>query len=204
MSYEKVLSADPKMAILLQKVPKKNVERITPSDLVREHLITSIVSQQLSTKVAPIILNRFKSLYGGKIPGNKKILETDIESLRACGLSYQKSNYIQNIARHFEDNKLKNAQFANMSDEDIIQELTRIKGVGRWTVEMVLMFCLARPDVFSPLDFGIRTAMVEIYKIRKEKKELEKKLFSIADKWRPFRTTACLYLWAYKDLKLSI
>ncbi|MFN8278992.1 MAG: DNA-3-methyladenine glycosylase 2 family protein [Saprospiraceae bacterium] len=201
MSYEKVLSGDARLRDVMQQIPSEHIYQITPSDQVREYLIKSIVSQQLSVKVAPIILDRFRKIYGSRFPSNKSILNTDIETLRSAGLSYQKANYIRNIAEHFEINKLKNSDFASLDDEEIIARLTQIKGVGRWTVEMVLMFCLGRPDVFSPLDYGIRTAMVDIYKLRQQNKELEKKLYAIAEKWRPYRTTACLYMWAYKDLK---
>lgn len=204
MKFKKILNTDPNLARLLVLIPFSKINRIDHHGSVREYLIQSIVSQQLSIKVAPIIFQRFLDLYGNKFPSNKKIIDTSIEQLRSCGLSNQKSNYIKNIATFFEQNKLKNAQFSNLTDDEIIQKLTEIKGVGRWTVEMVLMFCMGREDVFSCGDYGIQIAMKEIYKIKKEKKELEKKMTSIAEKWRPFRSYACMYLWAYKDLKIKI
>lgn len=107
MSYEKVLSGDARLRDVMQQIPSEHIYQITPSDQVREYLIKSIVSQQLSVKVAPIILDRFRKIYGSRFPSNKSILNTDIETLRSAGLSYQKANYIRNIAEHFEINKLK-------------------------------------------------------------------------------------------------
>ena len=117
MEYFKILSKDAKMKLLIEKIPQVNIQKINQQAPLREHLIRSIVSQQLSIKVAPIIFNRFKLIYNGKFPSNKKIIETDIEVLRSSGLSYQKSNYIKNIALFFEERKLKNAQFESMTDE---------------------------------------------------------------------------------------
>ncbi|MEP7197037.1 MAG: DNA-3-methyladenine glycosylase 2 family protein [Saprospiraceae bacterium] len=204
MQYVKVLKKDPKMAKLLKLIPQEDINRLGNSGKLRAHLIQSIVSQQLSIKVAPIIFQRFKDLYGGKIPTNKQINDTSIEQLRSCGLSNQKSNYIKNIAEYFEKHKLKDSHFKTKTDEEIIFQLCEIKGVGKWTVEMVLMFCLGRENVFSVGDYGIQMAMKEIYNIRKEKKELEKKMLQISEQWHPYRSMACMYLWASKDLKIKI
>lgn len=204
MKFKKVLSSDIELAKIIDEIPFSGLPLIHNYGNVREQLIESIVSQQLSIKVAPIIFQRFLDLYGGKFPTNQKIIDTQIESLRSCGLSYQKANYIQNIATYFKENKLKNEVFQAMTDEEIIKKLTEIKGVGKWTVEMVLIFCLGREDVFSTGDYGIQMAMKNIYKLKEEKKELEKKMLKIAEKWRPFRTYSCLYLWASKDLKVKI
>lgn len=192
------------MGKLVEAIPHQSLHELVNTGNVREYLIRCIVSQQLSIKVAPIIYKRFVDLYKGKFPNNIKIINTPVEDLRSCGLSLQKSNYIKNIAEYFHEHKIKDEFFQSMSDEEVLRSLTEIKGVGRWTAEMVLMFCLGRQDVFSPTDYGIMTAMKSIYKIRKEKKELEKKMISIAEKWRPYRSMACLYLWAYKDSKITI
>ncbi|NOT38084.1 MAG: DNA-3-methyladenine glycosylase 2 family protein [Saprospiraceae bacterium] len=203
MKYKKVLNQDLKLAKLVSLIPTSKINRIEGLGNVREYLIQCIVSQQLSIKVAPIIFQRFLDLFGNKFPSNSILLDTSIETLRACGLSNQKASYILNIARYFHDNKLKDSTLNGLDDEQVIEELTKIKGVGRWTVEMVLMFCMGREDVFSTGDYGIQVAMKDIYNIKKEKKELEKKMHQIAEKWKPYRSYACMYLWAYKDLNVK-
>lgn len=188
------------MAAVIAKVPKSRIERIKGDFMVRESLIGSIISQQLSTKVARVIHQRFLDFYQGEFPDNKTIINSSIEDLRSIGLSYQKSNYIKNIASFFHENKLKNEDFVLMNDEEIITRLTEIKGVGKWTVEMVLIFSLARENIFSVDDYGIMSAMVDIYKIKEEGKARKDKLKKIASKWQPYCSLACLYLWAYRDL----
>lgn len=202
--YKSLFRQDSKLCILLKEIPDQKIIQLSNNGKVREHLIQSIISQQLSIKVAPIIFQRFLNLFGGSFPANHKILSIETEQLRSCGLSLQKAKYIQNIANFFSEQKLNNEFFYTLSDEEIIQTLTQIKGVGRWTVEMVLIFCLGREDVFSVGDYGIQVAMKKIYNINKEKKELEKKMLKIAENWRPFRSYASLYLWASKDLKIEI
>ena len=123
------------------------------------------------------------------------------EKLRAIGLSYQKLSYIKNIAQFFEENKLHKKDWSLMDDLEIAKLLTQIKGVGQWTAEMVLMFGLCREDVFSPGDYGIQMAMKKLYKLELEGKELQQKMILIAEKWKPYRSHACMYLWAWKDKK---
>ncbi|MDQ3140674.1 MAG: DNA-3-methyladenine glycosylase 2 family protein [Bacteroidota bacterium] len=195
------LSKDKKMRQLISSIDQSQMHHIQPDRQVREHLISSIVSQQLSVKVAKVIHLRFCDLFGGAVPGSNDILDKDISEFRACGLSGQKAQYIQNIARFFEDENIKNEHFHDLPDEEIIRILTQIKGVGKWTVEMVLIFCLARPDVFALDDFGIMSSIKQLYNLQLEGKELKIKVLHIAEKWKPFRSTACLYLWAFKDVK---
>jgi DNA-3-methyladenine glycosylase II len=115
-------------------------------------------------------------------------------------LSNAKAGYVHNVARFVAENGLDDQKLASWSDEEIISHLTSIKGVGRWTVEMLLMFTLGREDVFSLHDLGIQQAMARLYRLEKlEKKALLKKMQSISDKWKPYRTYACLHLWRWKD-----
>lgn len=171
---------------------------------VYEDLIRSIVSQQLSTTAAATIYSRFTekiNSHGGLRDG---IFSLTTDEMRACGLSFQKAGYILNVARHFEENDLHGRDWDSAGDEDIIGELTKIKGVGRWTVEMILMFSLLRPDVLPLDDLIIRTRMIQLYRVTSEKKQLVADLTAIAESWRPYRTYACRYLWASKDLKLDL
>jgi len=163
-------------------------------------LCASIMSQQLSTKVARVIYNRFIELYDGKEPTPDQIVATPFDNLRAIGLSNAKTQYVLNVAQFAIDHKLTDTKLKKMSDEQIIELLTEIKGVGRWTVEMLLMFTLGREDIFSADDYGVQTAMKKLYKLNdKDRKELKQKLLKISEKWAPYRTYACLYLWKWKD-----
>jgi len=163
-------------------------------------LCASIMSQQLSTKVAKVIYHRFLDLYGGKEPASEQIVSTPFEKLRTIGLSNAKAQYVLNVAQFAIDHKLTDQKLKKMSNEEIIELLTQIKGVGRWTVEMLLMFTLGREDLFSVDDYGIQTAMKKIYKLDdRSKKEFREKMLKISQKWAPYRTYACLHLWHWKD-----
>ena len=163
-------------------------------------LCASIMSQQLSTKVAEVIYRRFLELYGGKEPTPAQILETPPEKLRAIGLSNAKVQYVLNVARFVLEHDLSDKKLLKMSNEEIIDLLTQIKGVGRWTVEMLLMFTLGREDVFAVDDYGIQVAMKKLYKLDdSNKKEFREKMLRVSEKWTPYRTYACLHLWKWKD-----
>ena len=168
---------------------------------VFDDLIRSIVSQQLSTSAAATIYGRFINSFHNETPIAKQIQNRDVEDLRQYGLSYQKAGYIKNVVQHFEDNNLFDTDCDQWTDEDIIAELTKIKGVGNWTVEMILMFSLFREDVLPLDDLIIRNHMVSLYKVTSEKKQLVADLNAVAASWRPYRTYACRYLWAAKDSK---
>jgi len=158
------------------------------------------MSQQLSTRVAEVIFKRFLELYGDEEPTPQQIIDTPFDELRAIGLSNAKANYVQNVARFIIEQGLDDKKIAKMSNDEVIEKLTEIKGVGRWTVEMLLMFTLGREDVFAVDDLGIQQAMEKLYKIDPaNKKEMKEKMLRISQKWAPYRTYACLYLWRHKD-----
>lgn len=192
------LKKDKNLSILMENCPI-NVEK-QPIN-VFDDLIRSIVSQQLSTTAAATIYNRFISSFNSRESIADQIKSRDIENLRQYGLSYQKAGYIKNVVQHFIDYNLFETDWDNWSDDEIIAELTKIKGVGKWTVEMILMFSLYREDVLPLDDLIIKNNMVALYKVNSEKKQLIVDLNLIADKWRPYRTYACRYLWAAKDSK---
>ena len=163
-------------------------------------LIASIMSQQLSIKVAAVIYKRFLDLYGGKEPTAAQILSTPPETLRGIGLSNAKVSYVHNVARFVAEEKLTDAKLRKMEDAEVLAYLTQIKGVGRWTVEMLLMFYLSREDVFAPDDLGLQQAMNKLYKLDPtDKKAYRAKLLSLSARWSPYRTHACRYLWMWKD-----
>jgi DNA-3-methyladenine glycosylase II len=160
------------------------------------YLCGSIMSQQLSVKVAAVINQRFLTLYNGNEPTPADILATPVTKLREIGLSNAKASYIHNVAKFAAGPGMEAEKLSQMSDEEVIQYLTPIKGVGRWTVEMLLMFALGREDVFAVDDLGIQNAMIRFYKLGKsDKKQLKEAMLKRAKKWSPYRTYACLHLW---------
>lgn len=164
------------------------------------YLCASIMGQQLSVKVADVIYQRFLDLYGGKEPSPQEILDTSSEKLRAIGLSNAKVSYVKNVAAFAVESGMDYKLLQKMDNEEIINYLTQIKGVGRWTVEMLLMFALGREDVFAIDDLGIQNAMIKLYKLdRHDKKKFKEDLLRISAKWSPYRTYACRHLWAWKD-----
>ena len=164
------------------------------------YLCASIMSQQLSTKVATVIYNRFLALYENSIPTPQQIIDTPFEVLRGIGLSNAKVNYVKNVAQFELEYGMDHKRLQKMDNEEVIGYLTAIKGVGRWTVEMLLMFALSREDVFAIDDLGIQNAMIKLYKLdRTDKKKFREDLLRISAKWSPYRTYACKHLWEWKD-----
>jgi DNA-3-methyladenine glycosylase II len=173
---------------------------ITRKKDVHFYLITSIMSQQLSTKVANTIRQRFLDIYGGEIPSPQLILDTPFDTLRAIGLSNAKTNYVLNVARFAIEKGIDHKALNKMENEEVIAYLTQIKGVGRWTAEMLLMFSLGREDIFAIDDWGVQNAMIHLYKLdRTDKKAFREKLLTISAKWSPYRSYACMFLWRWKD-----
>lgn len=196
MHYLNHLKQDRKLA----KILDHPLEALAIKKNIALHLISAIIAQQLSTKVAAVIYQRFLKLTQSSNPTPKKVLKLKIEELRSVGLSQSKAQYILNVASFFVTHQLTDRKIYAMDDETVIALLTQIKGVGRWTVEMILMSCLARPDVFAADDLGIQQSMEKIYAIKySSKKELKTKMEKIAENWRPYRTYACKHLWMWKD-----
>jgi DNA-3-methyladenine glycosylase II len=186
--------------VLKKLLKSQKVFRLKKRKDVHLHLCGSIMSQQLSTKVADIIHARFLGLYENRVPKPDEILATPFEALRAIGLSNAKTQYILNVARFAMEKGLDHRHLSKLSEEEIIVYLTGIKGVGRWTSEMLLMFTLGREDVFPADDLGIQKAMISLYGLdSKNKKKLRERMQKISANWSPYRTYACLHLWRWKD-----
>ena len=162
-------------------------------------LVRTIVFQQLSGKAATTIFNRFLELFDDAYPHPQQVVEFDVKDLRAVGLSFQKGGYIQNIAQFFLDNQLMDKDWSDETNEDLIKYLTQIKGVGKWTVQMILMFTLEREDVFPVDDLGIQQGIAQLYGLEEKGKDLKKRMVEIAEPWRPYRTIASRYIWFWKD-----
>jgi DNA-3-methyladenine glycosylase II len=197
MQYITHLSKDKKLAKL---ITQQEPFTLKSHKNICLRLCASIMSQQLSTKVAQVIYRRFLELYKGDEPTPQQIIVTPLEKLRAIGLSNAKAQYVLNVAQFAIDHEINDKKLKKMSDQAIIELLTQIKGVGKWTVEMLLMFTLGREDLFSIDDYGLQTAMKKLYKVDdSNKKEFRQKLLKISEKWSPYRTYACLHLWHWKD-----
>jgi len=166
------------------------------SEYLLQQLVESIISQQLSTKAATTIYNRFLSLFDSVFPTPEEILKIDIEKLRSAGMSYSKAKYIKNIAQAFKNKEIEIEKITKMSDEEVIKTLTKIKGVGKWTAEMILIFTLKRADVFSIGDAGLKRAIKNLYKLEKDIDILK-----LSETWKPFRSLASWYLWKSLDNK---
>ncbi|MEL6357840.1 MAG: DNA-3-methyladenine glycosylase 2 family protein, partial [Bacteroidota bacterium] len=161
-------------------------------------LIRSIAYQQLSGKAAGTIFGRFLQLFPDEYPNPEHLLAFSEQDLRSVGLSRAKANYIQNVAAFFKEEELFNVDWSTMSDDEILKKLTAIKGVGKWTVQMVLMFILHRSDLLPLDDLVVRGRMVELYNLGHLKgREQTKALEAVAENWRPYRSWASRLMWAW-------
>lgn len=159
-------------------------------------LVHAIISQQLSTKAASTIAARFAALFG-RFPRPAQVVAMPDAKLRGAGLSGQKIAYLRDLCRRIEDGSLPLPALDALADEDVIEALTQVKGIGRWTAEMFLMFRLHRPDVLPVGDLGIVKAVQKAYRLRKI--PTPDRLERIGESWRPYRSVACWYLWASLD-----
>lgn len=163
-------------------------------------LVDSIVSQQLSIQAAATILGRVERVAGGDgRPGPEEILAAPEEALRAAGLSRAKATYVRDLAAKWLDGTLAPELLRSLPDEEAIEHLTRVKGIGRWTAEMVLMFSLSRPDVLPVDDLGLRVAVQIAYELPERPGRAE--LLRLGEPWRPWRSIACMYLWRSRRVR---
>ena len=197
---EQYLSAtDPRVATLIARSLRYNIK---PAPLIRpfDALAESIAYQQLSGKAAATIFGRVRALYPRrKYLDPEKILATPDESFRAAGLSRSKIAAVKDLAAKTIDGTVPSARaIARMSDEEIILRLTEVRGIGRWTVEMLLLFDLGRPDVWPVDDYGVRKGFAKIFGRRKL--PTPKQLMKFGEKWRPYRSVAAWYFWRALDV----
>jgi DNA-3-methyladenine glycosylase II len=187
--------ADPILGAIIQRVGPCKMQFGPPEF---HSLAEAIVYQQLNGKAAVTIFKRFVALAGDPVtPGG--ILKLTDQQLREAGLSKQKSSYLKDMAERAARGDLDFAKLPQMTDEEVIQHLTQVKGVGVWTAHMFLMFTLRRPDVLPTGDYGIQMAMKKHYKKRKLPRP--EHMMKIARAWEPYRSVACWYLWRSLDIK---
>ncbi|MDX1942878.1 MAG: DNA-3-methyladenine glycosylase 2 family protein [Saprospiraceae bacterium] len=199
MAKEDIIAHLTKDARLKVVIDSTEMHNWTGGGSVYADLLGSIISQQISVRAAATIQERFLNLFENGYPHVEQVLAFDEEKLRSVGLSRQKASYIRNIAEFFKQENLIDYDWSPHQDDEIIKLLTQIKGVGQWTVEMILMFTLNRPDILPLDDLGIRQAMIKLYSVAESGRSLKPRLMEIAESWRPYRTYACRYLWKWKD-----
>jgi DNA-3-methyladenine glycosylase II len=162
-------------------------------------LIDSIISQQLSVKAAATIERRFQALFDSEFPEPEAILAKSTEELRTAGLSNAKAGYIRDLAQHISDGHLKFDHFDNLSNDEIIRELTAVKGIGEWTAHMFLMFCMGRLDVLATGDLGIRNGVQKLYGLEAVPSPAQVTEIATTNHWHPYETAACWYIWHSLD-----
>ena len=189
-----------KRAIVRDPVMRKIIARVGPCALVprRDYfnaLCKAIFNQQISTKIAAILFGRFCELFPGKKPTPKGVIEmlAHDHHAKACGLSRQKRAYLVDLAKHFADGSIPTRRLSRMSDDEIIESLTRVKGIGRWSAEMFLIFVLNRQDVWPVDDLGVREGVKVALKLKE--RPTAKETILLGDRWRPHRSLATWYLW---------
>jgi DNA-3-methyladenine glycosylase II len=192
-------AADPTMGELIDRIGKIDLatrlrrrKEERPPDAYGA-LLRAIVGQQLSTKAARTIYLRVLDLFGGATPSPEQLLEASEEDLRGCGLSGRKTEYVRDLARHVLGGELELDRLTELEDEEVIEEIVAVRGLGRWTAEMFLLFHLQRPDVLSGGDLGIRKAIQVEYGL--EEMPTPTQVLEIGERWRPHRSLASLYLW---------
>lgn len=191
-------SVDPKLAKVIDQYQLKPQRRLPRTHF--EALVEAIISQQLSVKASDTIFGRFVALFPKqKFPKPEAVAKLSLPQFRKVGISGQKASYIKDLATRVAKGQVKLQSLHRLDNEQVIFELTQIKGIGRWTAEMFLMFTLRRPDVFSYGDLGLRNAIQRLYKLKNP--PTEQQLERISKKWAPHRTTAARYLWKSLDNK---
>lgn len=196
---EALAAADPTLAALIKRIGEIDIEtrlrrrkEEAPADAYGA-LLRAIVGQQLSTKAARTIYLRVLDLFGGTTPSPEQLLAASEQDLRACGLSGRKTEYVRDLASHVISGELELDRLTELDDEAVIEEIVAVRGLGRWTAEMFLLFHLQRPDVLSGGDLGIRKAIQIEYGL--EEMPTPTRVLEIGEPWRPHRSLASLYLW---------
>jgi DNA-3-methyladenine glycosylase II len=184
---------DPVLARMIRKVGPC---RLVPRRDYYNLLVIAIFNQQISTRIAKLLYSRFCGKFPRSHPTPARVLQFlqgDGELVKGCGLSRQKTAYLIDLSQKFVERKIPTHRFSRMSDEQVIESLTQVKGIGRWSAEMFLMFVLNRPDVLPVDDLGLREAVKRAYRL--DDRPRAKELTELAQKWRPWRTVATWYLW---------
>lgn len=203
-SYKKDLEAaenhlaksDSKLAAVIKKYGPCKIE---PHSNHYAELIDSIISQQLSVKAAATIHRRVLSIFGGKVPTPEQLIDVDTEKIRACGVSYAKAGYMKDLAAHIIDGRLDMEHIAKLPNDDVIEQLTAVKGIGEWSAHMFMIFSLGRLDILPVGDLGVRKAAMQLYKLPELPKNDDLESLSKKHQWTPYESVAAWYLWQSLD-----
>ena len=198
---EHLKQVDPALRVVIESAP---LPTFTPHTKYYQELVESIISQQLSVKAASTILKRFKELFSSDFPSPEEILDQDIETFRGVGLSRQKATHIQDLARKVLDGTVKFNHLDSLSNQEVIDELVQIKGVGVWTVHMFLMFCMGRLDVLPVGDLGIKNGIQKLYNLPERPDEARMLEIAQQNNWHPYETIASWYVWHLLDNKPAV
>lgn len=194
-------AVDPVLAKVINKAP---LPTLAPHQNYYQELVESIISQQLSVKAAATILKRFKALFSADFPTPEAILTQDIETYRAVGLSRQKASYIRDLAEKVLDGTVKFDHLDALTNQEVIDELIQIKGVGVWTIHMFLMFCMGRFDVLPTGDLGIRNGIQKLYNLNERPGDAEIEAIARTNNWHPYESIASWYVWHSLDNKPAL
>jgi DNA-3-methyladenine glycosylase II len=193
MARRDLMRADPVLVPIIKHVGKCT---IVPRRDYFNLLCISIFNQQISMKIAAILYGRFRDLFPRRRPTPQRLLDMmrrDIDCLKGCGVSRQKRSYLLDLSEKFVQRKIPVHRLWHMTDEEVMESLTQVKGIGRWSAEMFLMFVLNRPDVLPVDDLGLQEAVKRAYKLHERPDK--KKLTEMGERWRPWRSIATWYLW---------
>ncbi len=186
--------------VLSVVIAKYGLCDIKPHRNYYQELVDAIISQQLSVKATRSIEKRFCELFGSTdFPAPEKILEKNVEELRAVGLSRGKAAYILDLAQHVVDGRVKFDHLDALSNEDVLAELTAVKGIGEWTAHMFLMFCMGRLDILAHGDLGIKNGIQKLYNLDHSPTPDEIKDLAVKNAWHPYESVACWYIWQSLD-----
>ena len=189
--------ADPKLGQIIKRVGKCQLHAFAPRDPF-EALCMSIASQQLSTKAADTIFRRFCDLFPDRKPTPERVMTLTDDEIRGVGFSRPKVTFIKDLASHVIDGRLDLKGLKKHPDDEVMRQLVAVKGIGRWTAEIFLMFRLGRPDIFPADDLGLMNAVQRTYGLRKRPDA--KRLRKMCETWKPYRSVAAWYLWQSLDL----
>jgi DNA-3-methyladenine glycosylase II len=181
--------------VLRPVIAKVGLCTIRPNTNYYEELVDAIVSQQLSVYAARAIEQRFRDLFGGNFPTPDQILTTNVEALRGIGFSRAKATYVLDLAQHIIEGKVQFGHLDGQSNEEIITELTAVKGIGTWTAHMFLMFCMGRTDILPVGDLGIRNGIRKLYALENAPAPQAITELAVKNHWHPYESIASWYVW---------
>lgn len=189
-------TADPVLSNVISTAP---LPTFVPHTDYYKALVNSIIGQQLSVKAAATIKQRFIDLFGGSFPSPEQIIARDIEELRGVGLSRPKAGYVQDLARHILDGSVQFDTLDQLSNDEIVTELTAVKGIGEWTVHMFLLFCMGRLDILPTGDLGIRSGVKKLYGLDELPDPATMQGIALKNNWHPYESVASWYIWHSLD-----